>query len=60
MRKGTRIFLISLTILEVMAISGLAAEIEQEARAFWVVRDRITSPEKIRYIVDTAKENNFN
>lgn len=60
MRKATKIFLISLTLLEVMAISGLTAEIEQEARAFWVVRDRITSPEKIRYIVDTAKENNFN
>jgi uncharacterized lipoprotein YddW (UPF0748 family) len=45
---------------EVMAISDSAAEMRQEARAFWVVRNRITSPEKIRHIVDTAKEYNFN
>jgi uncharacterized lipoprotein YddW (UPF0748 family) len=43
-----------------MAISISATEMQQEARAFWVVRNRITSPEKIRHIVDTAKEYNFN
>jgi uncharacterized lipoprotein YddW (UPF0748 family) len=58
--KWTRIFLISLTILEVIAIAGSAAEIDQEARAFWVVRNRITTPEKIQRIVNTAKDYNFN
>jgi len=55
-----RTFLISLTLLEVMAIPGCGPKIKQEARAFWVVRNRITSPEEIRHIVTTAKENNFN
>jgi len=44
----------------VMDISGSTAEMGQEARAFWVVRNRIISPEMIRHIVDTAKEYNFN
>ncbi len=52
--------LITLILMEVMAIAGSANEMEQEARAFWVVRNRITSEENIRYIVDTAKEYNFN
>jgi len=60
-RNWTRTFLIPFILLEVMAIAGCKSpKIEQEARAFWVVRNRITSPENIQYIVDTAKEYNFN
>jgi uncharacterized lipoprotein YddW (UPF0748 family) len=59
-RKWTNAFLLSLILLGVIAIVGSSAEIEQEGRAFWVVRNRITSPEKIQHIVKTAKDHNFN
>jgi uncharacterized lipoprotein YddW (UPF0748 family) len=60
MRQWTWVALCTSMIVGVMVIVSQGAERDQEARAFWVVRNRITSPEKIRYIVDTAKEYNFN
>jgi uncharacterized lipoprotein YddW (UPF0748 family) len=60
MRKWIQGFLFTLIFLEVMAIAAQGWEPTVEARAFWVVRNQITSPQKIRRIIDTAKEFNFN
>src|SRR5256885_10602562 len=37
-----------------------AAAAANEVRALWVVRTTLTSPEKIRTMVQSAKENGFN
>lgn len=60
MHKWWQTLLILLILLEATVITSFGAETQQEARAFWVVRDKITSRQKIRHIVATAKENNFN
>jgi uncharacterized lipoprotein YddW (UPF0748 family) len=60
MHRWIRVSFCMAIILGVMVIGSHGAEMDQEARAFWVVRNRITTPEKIRTIVETAKEYHFN
>lgn len=56
--KGLTILFATLILLQVIAGSALAAT--EEARGMWVVRDQLTSPEKIQKFVNTAVKYNFN
>ena len=53
---------IAIRILQVSICFGLACQLvaAQEVRALWVVRTTLTSPEKIRQLVQSAAENGFN
>ena len=41
-------------------ISGVVGARQVEGRGMWIVRNRLTSPEKIKTFVDLAAESNFN
>lgn len=56
--KGLTIVLAVLIFVQIAACSGLAAK--EEARGMWVVRDQLTSPEKIQKFIQTAVKYNFN
>ena len=62
LRSQTRLFAISVvlagTFLAVPAFANVAAD--TEVRALWVVRTTLTSPEKIRQMVNSAADNGFN
>lgn len=51
---------LALAVGGLMMTQAVAQEAKPEARAIWVVRFDMTSPESIRKVVDTAKANNFN
>src|SRR5215213_1433569 len=55
MKFAIRILLIAICLA--IACPLVAA---QEVRALWVVRTTLTSPEKIRQLVDSAADNGFN
>lgn len=62
LRSQTLLFAISVvlagTFLAVPAFANVAAD--TEVRALWVVRTTLTSPEKIRQMVNSAADNGFN
>lgn len=59
MRFILRISLCSLCVLCASFVYGANSE-TQEVRALWVVRTTLTSPEKIRQLVNAAADNGFN
>lgn len=56
--KGFIVVFAIMMFLQVVAGSALA--VTEEARGMWVVRDQLTSPEKIQKFIDTAVKYNFN
>jgi uncharacterized lipoprotein YddW (UPF0748 family) len=54
------IVLLSAPLSAGQSADSVKSEPQQEVRALWVVRTTLTSPEKIRAMVQAAKENGFN
>ena len=53
-------FVLGCTLLVVLQPSVANVPVNEEVRALWVVRTTLTSPEKIRQMVNSAADNGFN
>src|SRR5919112_1774947 len=51
-------FVLGCTLLAIPSSANVTGE--EEVRALWVVRTTLTSPEKIRQMVNAAADNGFN
>src|SRR6266516_5236852 len=59
-RKRLNVLSAFLAVFYLLNPSPAASQTNNEVRALWVVRTTLTSPEKIRTMVDTAANNGFN